>query len=59
MKKINLKPEIVLGGLGLLFGVGKMIIDGKSEEARQNKLKEEITENAVKSVMEKLNAKES
>lgn len=60
MKKFKIgSPELILGGLGLLCSLGKMVIDGKSEQARQEKMKAEITDNAVKAVMEQLKAKES
>ena len=59
MKKIKIGPEMILGAVGLALGVAKNIIDNKSESARQEKMKSEITDNAVKAVMEQLKAKES
>lgn len=59
MKKIKIGPEMILGAAGLVLGVAKNIIDNKSEAARQDKMKAEITDNAVKAVMEQLKTKES
>ena len=59
MKKIKIGPEMIMGAVGLALGVAKNIIDNKSEAARQEKMKSEITENAVKAVMEQLKTKES
>lgn len=59
MKKFKIGPEMILGAAGLVLGVAKNIIDNKSEAARQDKMKAEITENAVKAVMDQLKTKES
>ena len=54
MKKFKIGPAELLGAASLVVGIIKTVIDNKKEANDQKTMKEEITNDAVKKVMEKL-----
>lgn len=55
MKKINVKPDLILGVASVALGVAQVLLNNKKEATNQNILKDKLKEEIVNDLLKDKN----